>query len=273
MPDPMFYDLPSDKVTGTWSTDGTVNPLYPLTNIDDDQPWNPVIFTVNPTYIVLDKGSATRTDVVGFIHVNFDDGAVVRVQENASNVWTSPTMSHQFTADGPAEDDMPSNPYSDRTGVSGYTTSGLRYLRIYIVSGQTSLLSIGLVRVSGRKRVFADASTTVRDRDYGATDRESHPIIKRKTDAGTSIGYSRGTRDRVIAGNIRCDTDGFADLQTMTRSSRGALRPFLLVPDPAENEAMFVTWDEDVPLEKRWTDYGIFDVRVQWDEVGRGLAP
>jgi hypothetical protein len=250
-----------------------VNALYPLTNIDDDQPWNPVQFTVNPTYLLLDKGSATRTDIVSFIHANFDAGTVLRVQENATNVWTSPTISHQFTADGPAEDDMPSNPLSDRTAVSGFTIGGLRYLRILIVSGQTSLLSIGNIRVSGRKRVFSDTTTTVRDRSYGAIDRELHPVIKRKTDAGTSVGYSRGTRSRDVAGTIRCDADGYADLLTMTRSSRGASRPFLLVPNPDVNEALFVNWDDSTPLERAYTDLGINDVRVLWSELGRGLVP
>ena len=270
----MFYDLPSDKVTGTWSSDGTVNSLYPLTRIDDDKPWNPVIYTANPTRITCDRGSAKRTDRVSFIHAKWDAGAVVRVQANTSNSWGAPLQTVTLTMDRPdAGDSMPANPTTDLTVVSGYNLTGLRYLSIQIVSGQTSLLSIGLVRVSSHNRVFSDASTTVRDRDYGAIDRETHPIIKRTTDAGTQIGYSRGTRHRVIAGNIRCDEDGFADLRTMTRTSRGGSRSFLIGPDPDVNEVMFVNWNEDLPLERTWTDKGVWDVKVQFDELGRGLAP
>ncbi len=271
----MFYDLPSDKVTGTWSSDGTVNSLYPLTNIDDDQPWNPVIFTVNPTFVLLDKGSNTRTDIVSFIHTNFDAGAIIAVKEKATNSsWGSPTVTQSLTMTGPAEDDMPANQSSDRTLLSGYTTAGLRYLRIEIVSGQTSLLSIGLVRVSSHKRVFSDASTTVRDRDYGAQDREQHPNIERVTDAGTQLGYSRGTRARWASGNLRLDADGYAEYLALKRATRGRSRPSLFVPDPAENEAWFAKWGiPDTPHQRTWTDYGIFDCPFEVEELGRGLAP
>ncbi len=58
----------------------------------------------------------------------------------------------------------------------------------------------------------------------------------------------------------------------MTRASRGALRPFLLVPDPDVNESLFV-FSEEETLEKSYTDHNVFDVRVSFAEVGRGLAP
>lgn len=271
----MFYDLSSDQVivSSGWSSDGTISGVYPLANIDDNQPWNPAQFTANPTRITANFGSAKRVDFVSFIHCNFDASAVVRVQMNAANTWSGPSLSVTVPTDGPTEDGMPSNPYVDLTGVSGYTTGGYQFLSIQLVSGQSSLLSLGLVRLSSHQRVFSDTSTTVRDRSYGATDREVQPIIKRKTDAGTAVGYSRGTRERSVGGTIRCDAGGFADLQTMTRASRGALRPFALVPDPDVNEALFVTWDQDTPLERVYTDLGINDVRVNFVEVGRGLAP
>ncbi len=144
MADPFFYDLPTDQVTGTWTSDGTVNSLYPLTNIDDNKPWNPVVFTSNPSYLLFDGGSAKRKDTVAFIHVNWDAGAIIHIEENASNVWTSPTMTSTLTMSGATEDGVPANPWSDRTVLSGYTTSGLRWLRIHLISGQSTLLSIGL---------------------------------------------------------------------------------------------------------------------------------
>lgn len=277
MSDPtvLAYDLPSDQVTGTWSSDGTVNALYQLTNIDDGKPWNPVVFTVNPTYLLFDKGSAKRTDIVGLIHWGLDAGAVIRVQENATNIWTSPTMNHEFTAAGPAEDGMPANPFSDRTAVSGYTTTGLRWLRILIVSGQASLLSIGMVRVSSHKRTFSDATTTVRDRNYGAIDREHHPLIERRTDADSQLGYSRGTRARWVSGTIRYDADGFVELRSLLRASRGRSLPFYVIPDPDTNEMVWVKWGTgaDTALERNYTDLDVNDVHVDFEEVGRGLAP
>jgi hypothetical protein len=271
----LFYDLPSDKVTGTWSSDGTLNSLYPFANIDDDQPWNPVKYTANPSGILLDMSVATRVDWVGFIHCNFDLGAVIRVQMNATNSWGSPTVDVPLVIAGPTEDGMPPNPFADLTAASGYTTSGLRYLLVHVVSGQSSLLSLGLVRVSSRQRVFSDASTSNRDRDYGAVDREHHPVIERTTDAGAQVGYSRGTRARWVGGNLRLDATGYAEYLTLKRATRGRFKPSLLVPHPDdENEVMFVKWGiPDTPHQRTWTDYGVFDCPFDAEEVGRGLVP
>lgn len=273
----LIYDLPSDQVTGTWSqTGGTVNALYPLTRLDDGKPWNPTIFTANPTRITIDFGSAKRVDLVSFAHVNFDLGAVIHAQMNASNSWSSPSLDTAVVIAGPAEDGMPANPFVDLTPVSGYSGSGFRYLSLQVVSGQVSLLSFGLIRVTKVKRqITGFASTGVRNRDWGGTESEKHPLIERVTDAGVQLGYSRGTRARFVNGSVRCVNAGWADLVTWTRSTRGRSRPCLLVPDPTVNEALWVKWGASADMLLKRTTFGpsAYDVPVDWEEVGRGLAP
>ena len=271
----LLHDLPTDKQTGTWSqTGGVVNSVYPLTNIDDDKPWNPTVFTTNPTSLTIDFATAKRVDVVSFIHCKFDAAAVIHVQMNSTNTWASPTVDGTLVVAGPAEDSMPANPFIDLTAVSGYSTGGLRYLNIKIVSGQSSLLSFGNVRISGRKRTITGfTGTQPRDRAIGASDNEGHPLIERPTDAGAQLGYGRGTRARLVSGMIRCRDAGFADLQSWTRASRGRLKPFLLIPDSTINEAIFAKWGADGNLQRSTVGPSIHDVPVEWEEVGRGLAP
>jgi hypothetical protein len=275
----LLYDLPTDKQTGTWAqTGGTVNAVYPLTNIDDDKPWNPTVFTVNPTSLTIDFATAKRVDVVSFIHVKFDAAAVIHVQMNATNTWATPTVDGTLVVVGPAEDSMPANPFIDLTAVSGYSTGGFRYLNIKIVSGQSSLLSFGNVRISGRKRTITGFTSTPRNRASGGGDAESHPVMERPTDAGAQLGYSRGTRARWVNGSIRCNDTGFSDLLTWTRSCLGRFKPSLLIPDSSVNEAYFVKWgaSADYILQRQTlqtTPTSVHDVPVNWEEVGRGLAP
>lgn len=266
----LIYDLPSDKVTGTWSqVGGTVNPLYPLTNLDDGKPWNPTVFTVNPTSIVIDFGSAKRVDLVSFLHVNFDLGAVIHVQMNASNSWGSPTVDVAVGIAGPTEDAMPAQPFVDLTVATGYTTSGLRYLRIQIVSGQVSLLSIGMIRLTSIRRQLAIGV------QWGGKDKELHPVIERLTDAGVQMGYSRGTRARVLTSHLQTTDTGFAELQSASRATGGRLRPFLLIYDPTINEARWVKWGptSGLAFERVLTFLNLDDLELDWEEVGRGLAP
>lgn len=115
----LVYDLPTDQQTGTWSSDGTVDPSYPLTNIDDTKPWNPCKFTANPTQLVMDFGTAKRIDLVSFIHCNFDS-ATIQVQMNATNVWTSPSVNRTVTVPAATEDGMPANPRCDVTADPNY---------------------------------------------------------------------------------------------------------------------------------------------------------
>lgn len=267
----MFYDLPSDKVTGTVSkTGGTVNAVYPLANIDNDEPWNPVIFTANPSRIIWDHTSPVRLDLASFIHCNFP-AAYVPVVARGSVIGT-PLTSVNVSCIGPDPgDNMPPNPIADLTLATGYGNYRYTWIDLPVTA---TLLSLGLVRLSSHKRVISDLSTTVRDRDYGAVDREHHPSMERPTDAGVQLGYSRGTRARWASGNLRSDATGYAEYLTLKRATRGRFKPSLFVPDPSENEAWFVKWGiPDTPHQRTWTDYGVFDCPFDVEELGRGLAP
>jgi hypothetical protein len=259
-----LYDLVSDRITGTWSmTGGAVNPLYPLTNIDDGAPSNPVIFTTNPTRLICDHGTTVRLDLVSFIHCNFPAG-YVPVVARGSAVGTA-LVSAPVTCPGPSEDGVPGNPFVDLTTKTGY--GNYRYTWIDLPA--TGLLSLGHIRLTRIKR------EAPQHLGFNAHTVEKHPHIENATDADVQLGYSRGTRARFVKGTIRTTEAGFAQLQTWWRESRGRLYPFLLILDDTANESMWVKWGAtaDVVFDRTILFEEIFDVDVAWEEVGRGLRP
>lgn len=266
-----IYDLPADKVTGTWTHDGVASSIYPIANIDDDQPWNPTIFTTNPSYILIDHTTAKRMDIISFIHCNFDLGAVIRVQRNALDVWGAPTQDVVVVIAGPSEDAFPANPYTDLSVAAGYSTGGFRYTRIKIVSGQSSLLSLGLIRLTKTKR-----QTEVNVlQGSGLKQNEKHPIIEASTDGDVVLGYSRGTRARTITAEMWATANAFSDLRSSWRSCRGRKTPFLLIFEPTVNEATFVKWglSSDAFFARTRDFPGLSAMTLDWEEIGRGLAP
>lgn len=260
-----LYDLPTDQVAGTWSkTGGTINALYPLTNLVDGDPSNPAWFTANPTRLICDHTSAVRLDLVSFIHCNFP-AAYAPVVARGAAVGTA-AVSATVVCPGPSADLVPSNPFVDLTALTGY--GNYRYTWIDLPSTAT-LLSLGEIRLTGTKR------EALQHLGFNAHLREAHPLLERRTDADTQIGYSRGTRARWVQGTVRTDATGFARLQAWWRASRGRLSPFLLILDATSNEALWVRWGVNAPqvFDQVVLFEGIFDLELEWEEVGRGLRP
>lgn len=261
-----LFDTPGDKGTGTWAqTGGAVNANYPLTNIDDGKPWNPVIFTANPSRIYIDHGSAVTVDLVSFIHCNFPAGYALHVQRGAAVGVAAIDVA--VTCPGATADSVPANPWVDLTVASGYGTP-YRYTWLECPATAT-LLSLGLVRLTTTKR------QVVRNIGWGAKASEILPMIERVTDAGTQIGYSRGTRARRIAGAVRNTDASYATLQAAYRACLGRARPFLFILDPTVNEAMWVKWGQTAQwtFDRTFTTLGVNDVPIDLEEVGRGLIP
>lgn len=263
----IVFDQPTDQVTGTWSTDGTVDASYPLTNIDTIYPWKPVKFTVNPSFLLIDFGSAKRVDVVSFIHCNFDT-ATIHVQMNATNAWGAPTVDRTVTVPAATEDGMPANPWVDMTADPGYSTSGLRWLRI--TTANTALLSLGLVRLTKTLRqLTATLRPGTRAEDLGL------PVMEFNTYGSVQLGYRIGVRLRPVAGEFLAIATNDALIKSWFLST-GRYFPHLLILDPSVNEAMWMKWGSD-PTWRLQRTYaapgGVRTVAAAWDEYGRGMKP
>ncbi len=171
-----------------------------------------------------------------------------------------------MTCPGPTADLVPSNPFVDLTGLTGYGNYRYTWIDLPVTTTQ---LSLGQVRLTRVKR------EAVEHLGFNLKIRESHPLLEHMTDADTQIAYSRGTRARWVQGTVRTLPGGFAQLQRWWRQSRGRLSPFLLILDDTQNEALWVRWGNSAPqvFEQTVLFEGIFDLPLEWEEVGRGLRP
>lgn len=261
----LIYDVPTDKVTGTWSqVGGAVNAVYPLTNIDEESPWNPTVFTTNPTRIVCDHGGGgARIEYLAFINCNFPAGLSVHARRG--NVLGTATQDVSVTCPGPTASGHTSNPHAD---LSGANVGTYRYTW-YDLGASVPLLSLGLIRQVGTKRSVA------RNINWRPKGTKKFPNIERATDADTQLGYSRGTRMRGWSTTIQPTDAGFAALDAAYEACLGRHRPFLFIIDPNVNEAMWVKWGTNAEwvFSQSHDFLDLHSLVIDVDELGRGLRP
>lgn len=262
----LLYDLPGDQVTGTITSDGTVDAAYPLTNIDDVRPWKPCRFTVNPSFILWDHATPKRIDGVSFIHCGIDSATV---QVKRGNTTAALSMNRTVTIPAATEDNFPSQAWSDLTADPGYNGStGYRYTRIEF--SNAALLSLGLIRLSAQLRQLGTFLQS------GVGDSQMYPGLEFPSEGSVQLGYTLGVRKRnPLAGQfLNISTADFLLLQSWFRSC-GRFSPCLLIPDPTQNDAWWVKWgDSPTWAFARATILNdINSLPAVWEEVGRGMKP
>lgn len=261
----LLYDLPGDAVTGSITTDGTVDPLYPLTNIFDIRPWKPCKFTVNPTFILIDHTTAKRVDIASFIHCNLD--GATHVKRGATTAALS--MDRTVTVTTVTEDNFPGQPWVDATADAGYNgATGYRYT--LITFSNSALLSLGFIRLTSTMRQLGTFLQS------GVADSQTYPGSEFKTYGSVQLGYPIGTRVRIpLSGNfLNISTANFLLLQSWFRSC-GRWNPCLVIPDPTKNDAWWVKWGDSPTwaLDRKTEFTDVNSLAAVWEEVGRGLKP
>jgi hypothetical protein len=212
---------------------GVVDAAYPLANLVDRNPALPAKFTTTTVRIVFAFAAAQRVDVVALLHHNLDAGlGNVKIQGNATNLWTAPTFSATFTIPAYHEDGMPVNPWLDLTGLTGYSTSGFQYWSLVVSSVNSKAIALGDIWLGKQKR------TLVRNIEWGSDEADEWPAIVHETDFGVKTVYPFGTKRRSLSGTIKTTDAGLAALRTFHRDSFGLARPVLVVEDPAVNDAL-----------------------------------
>jgi len=142
-----FYFHPSDNVAAnaTWTVEtGVEDAAYPASNVPivtPDRIAAPGKVTGTTGAWLGDFGSAQRVDLV-VLQSNIDAAATVRFQMNATNSWGGPTVNELFTIPARRADGYARKVFIDLRLKSGYTTSGLRYVRI--VASTASANAIGI---------------------------------------------------------------------------------------------------------------------------------
>ena len=219
---------------------------------------------------LFDHGSATDIKIAALIHHNFDAGADVKIQRNATNSWGSPSFEQSFTIPtwlGFGTGRWPVNPWLDLTTDAQYDAGGWRYTRIVVTSNSQNL-QLGEVWLGSAKRLLTPG---VR---YGLEKRYSRPVIENRTAYGISTIYTRGTRIWRLEGDRKFSTSQIADLEAHWEDVEGRVHPWLFIPEDITNEsgAYLVRYVEtDLPL--TFGEWQGADQRFVIQEVGRGLRP
>jgi hypothetical protein len=243
-------------------TPSTEDPDYPVDNLWDSDPANPFKMTDPNGNIVWDFGTATTIDLVALIHHNIAPTADVRIQANATNVWTSPTLNQVITIPAAEGDGYPVSPFKDLTALS----RSFRYWRLVVSGNSGDDLSIGEMWMSQPKK------SLVHNYSWGYELGLEKGIIEHKTDYESSAIYDLGYKIKTLDGEIQTSDAGLAAIKDWWEQCRGRALPTLIIPDPDVNEALLVRWT--VPSIKWRRDFtNNVLVNVGWREVSRGLRP
>ena len=248
---------------------GTEDADYPATLLVDDNPAHVAKIVTsfpNPGAWVFDLGTATAVDLVGLIHHDFDAGADVRIEANASNSWGSPPLSESITIPtwrGSGVTRWPVNPWLDLSGIS---PNAYRYWRLSIASNSQSL-ELGQIWLGGTLRQLGP-----RNYRLGFQVNRSQPVIESLTAWKVASIYSRGTTIWSFTAELNPTDAEFADLLAQWHSCGGRTYPFLIVPDPTVNECFLVRW-KTTEQQLTQTFYNFGTVTLELEEVARGVRP
>lgn len=264
-----LFDIPADKVSGTWTTTGTMDAAYPIQNAEDIRPWVPAKFTANgssPVVILVDHATSKGLALVSFIHCNIN-GSVVIKRNATDSGWATPSQSVNAVVTPQGPSGWPTQWWVDMTG-AGY--GSYRYTRIEITS-QSGLLSLGLIRLTMQLRQVGVGFR------WGGTEPSHYDVAEFKTDGSIQLGHSIGTRSRQISGAFVPVIDSrYADyLLWWWDAEEGRSNPFLLIPSASVNDAWWVKWGADAAwiFERLKADKNVNMVPAVFDEVGRGMKP
>jgi hypothetical protein len=259
----LIYCRPSDNIiaNATTVTPSTEATGYDVENLWDGNPAKPWKATAQTANIVFDFGVATSIELVALIHHNLTAGLEVRIQGNATNVWSGPTLNQAFTIAAYDQDGFPVNPYLDLTAIA----HSFRFWRLVIVGTNAANVAIGEMWLSATKR------TLVKGVAAGFKHGASRPLIEHVTDYQVSTIYDLGAKVRSWDGRIMTTSADLLTLQAWWDACRGRALPTLLVPDPTVSEIALVRWRSmERSFERIYDKYN--PVEVGWTEVSRGLV-
>lgn len=218
---------------------------------------------------LFDFGSARRIDLVALIHHNFDAGADVKIQGNATDSWGAPTFSAAITIPawlGTGTTRWPVNPWLYLVTKTGYSAAGFRYWRL-VVTGNSQNLQLGEIVLSSAVR---ELNPNTR---WGFKETTIRRIIEAQTAYGVSTIYSRGNRQWKLDADHPMSPTLHAEIQAHWEDADGRSYPWLLVPDILVNVCYLVRWAETTKETQYFDNNALMENKFVIIEVSRGLRP
>lgn len=253
--------------TGTTITASAADSNYPVANLCTPDPTKPAKLTTTTGWWKVYFGATRqRVDIVALIHHNLQAGLEVRIQGNDTDTWTSPTLNTTFTLGAQTNDGLYPNCWLDLTGVSGYTTNGFYYWRLYIVGTNGVNCGVGCLWLGKLKR------TLERNLLWGSERMVLRKIVEHQTARGVSSRYDLGHVARGSQFTVDASPTGASDIDAWWRSCKGQLLPSLLIPDPTADDAWLglllkpqLSWTRAAKMSN------VF--KLEFVELVRGLLP
>lgn len=205
---------------------------------------------------------------IGLIHHDFDAGANVKIQGNATNSWGTPAFSASITIPawrGVGLRRWPTNPWLNLTTQVGYDATGFKFWRL-VITGNSQNLQLGQVSFNQTlRRLDPDLAWNfqrILQKRY----------IENLTSYGVSTVYSRGTNEWRLDATHRMTDAMELSMVDQWFDNDGHAYPWMFVPVDGTNECFFVRW---VAFERSHNilERGIIDHKFSVQEVSRGLRP
>jgi hypothetical protein len=222
-----LYTRPSDIVTAqaTWvATAGTVDARYPVANLTD------------PRAYLVARAVGTTITYQGTFPAPVTIAALAFINTNATaiHVTNAAGLSYAVTIPALPADGHHLDPWADLR-LAANTTSAVWSVALTGPAGVALAIPLLLVALREIKIQWAP----------NPADKERHAAIVHKTDYGTKRKLGLGVRERGLRGGLLGDTTR-ADVLALERDARGPLRNFLLIPDEAHNDALYVDLATDL---------------------------
>lgn len=248
MPETTFiYNRPSDNLIATLSPTvtvqtGTVDPDYGVANLgdfSDEKIGQPLLLLDDAGAVLIDWGSATAVPLF-VLWTNADEDLEIRIQANATNSWSSPTLDYVVTAPAKRRNGYTVKLWADLRAETGY--GALRYTRIVLGDLGSSPVVGNSVPVG--LKVWAGGAVRTLGRDF-----DFSPSVLRhqmQTGAHTDTGYGwfaklqgfvRGLQYSLFLDESTDEHDEFLDWFDEAGSD-----PVVLIPDQSVNDAWIGRW-------------------------------
>ncbi len=197
-------NLLEDVNTVTASTENTT---YVTENLYNRRPGKPFKFTTTAGNLVCDFASATTIDSVAIIGHNIDDGATVTLEGNATDSWSSPSLSETISY-------MPTNTFKV------FTSGSYQYWRL-VVSGAAATVKIGELVLG----VHVELSDNFK---WGAEIVQTYKNKTHHTEYGQPWSYHL-YNNRQYKIDFVASGAALAELQVLHAAVKGSNRPFVII--------------------------------------------
>lgn len=261
---PFTYTRPSDRITaGSWAVaTGTPRTGYPVTNLDDGDPSNPLWIASTSLAVVRDFGTATAVTAVDIIAHTLANSAALHVQMHTADSWATPDVNVAVTIPTPYEDGFT---YHVRAMMGG---ASKRYLRIVNLSANPVSVAIGEVCIWSQTRTLS------RGVQYAFLQQRHRLSSKQTSKRGVATKYDLGSIERVLQVTAPASDSDQDDLRSLEAAARGDVRPFSVVLAAGATKSRFAE-PLFVTLEQSVTDAGyqhpsLSPVQLILKELGQG---